>query len=148
MTTASKRTLLPQNYRPKCPCPVTERAFERIEALTPFPEDLVNEAKVLGDCPAGSQKQREQRAAMFVRSALSAVAGPDLALEGFDRLAAIRGSVAFAQTLLDAGRLEDAVVVAIDCLAASVGLRRGDEDGQRAHWETIVGHVASARRIR
>lgn len=138
------KTQLPAHTRPTSPCPVVERAFVKLEVLCPFPELLVDEARKLGDCVTSGALQAK-RASMLVRNAVAALAAPDLATTGLSRLAAVRGTAAYAATLLQHERWQDATAVAIEVLAESVKLRRGDEDGQRELWEAIIEQVGAVR---
>jgi len=140
------KTQLPAHTRLQCPCPIIEIAFARLESLCPFPEELVDEARELTKCANSGTLQR-RRAESFVSAAINVLCQAELGDTGFKRLAALRGTTAFAHMLLSQGRNREATAVALEVLAESVPLRHGTEDGQRAIWREIIERVGVMRRV-
>jgi len=140
--------LIPGATRPTCPDSIIERAFAKFEELCPekYHDELIEEAKLLATCKAGDQLMGK-RARAIVQAAINTVSQPDLAGTGAKRLATVRASAAYAYALLQEGRNSDAVAVAVEVIAETVGLRQGAEDGQRALWREAIEHLGALRRI-
>lgn len=139
---------LPAQARPRCPCQIIETAFARFEELIPveFQDELLKEASTLGECKSNGLLQRN-RADAFVSAAIVAVLPHTIGIGESARVGAIRGSASFAHTLLAMGRPAEAVHIAAGVLADSVGYRHGAEEGQRALWREMIGHLGALRRV-
>lgn len=137
---------LPATARPKCPDPVIETVFKRFEERCKFPDLLLAEAMQLRECETNGPLQK-RRAESFVTAAIVSILPGNVGGGDTERLGQIHGSASLAHTLLAMGRHIEAADLAATVLADSVGYKRGDEEGQREIWATVLGHLGAMRRM-